>query len=189
MQFGRPFTDLGNGKKSYVTPEGRLVCEHGELSSTICHWIADEAKAEREGKPVTPRGGSRGNSICDCCSTFGLNTKLGSDVELPEAPTSLYEFLEEQDAEMVYIKGIAARKIPHLPGPTFVNVHGRLSCRHGASRASLNKKEKCDRPSTRLPSCGCVLKPLPVRTAFKGVKLGKTTKPVLKRIDCTNVKM
>jgi hypothetical protein len=53
-----------------------------------------------------------------------------------------------------------------------VTSYGKLCCRHGASRASLCKKQKLA-PSTRRPACECVLKPLPARSGLKDLQLGK----------------
>lgn len=67
MQFAREFSTLPSGKKTYMTTAGKLVCAHGECSSTICHWLAEEKRAKLDGQPPPPRGGSRGGlSLCDC---------------------------------------------------------------------------------------------------------------------------
>ena len=71
--FGAPFSLQPDGKQVFITPAGKLVCPHGELSSTISYWLASEKKARLEGLPIPPRGGSRGRSSCDCQSTEGLN--------------------------------------------------------------------------------------------------------------------
>ena len=176
MQLGRPVGENPDGNLVYMTIGGKLVCRHGECSSTICYWLSLEKKAREAGLPSPPRGGSRGRSLCDCQTTEGLNTKI-TDVSAlppPHPPTSLYELLEEMGTERVLIKGREARRIPHLPGPTFVTTAGRLCCRHGASRFSLRKKQKSTKPSLRLPTCGCELMPFPVRRAgLKGLQLGK----------------
>ena len=106
--------------------------------------------------------------------------KPSAAVALPVAPKSLFEFLEMQEAELIKVKGLDARRIPHLSGPTFVTVTGHLCCRHGASRASLRKSEKTPHSSKRLPTCGCSLKPLPWRTGLKHLQLGKHPKKALK---------
>ena len=111
--------------------------------------------------------------------TEGLNVKPCAAVALPVAPKSLFEFLEMRDTELIKVKGLDARRIPHLPGPTFVTVTGHLCCRHGASRSSLRKREKTSHPSNRLPSCGCALKPLPWRASLKHLQLGKQPKKAL----------
>ena len=76
-------------------------------------------------------------------------------------------------AELTKVKGREARRIPHVPGPMFVTTLGKLCCRHGASRASLSKRQRCSEPSSRRPACQCVLKPLPARAGIKGLQLGK----------------
>jgi len=182
MQFGREYSTLPDGKKVYLTTTGKLVCEHGECSSTICYWLAIEKKAAGQGNPCQPRGGSRGLSACDCQTTEGLNTKLCGDILPPAPPPSLFAFLEDQGEELTVIKGREARRIPHLQGPVFITSTGKLCCRHGASRQSLIIKQRTTSPSRRLPTCGCELKPLPVRAvSFNGIQLGKyhAKKPVL----------
>jgi len=78
--------------------------------------------------------------------------------------------LVQQESEVVVVKGREARRVPHLCGPAFLTSTGRLCCRHGASRRSLINKERAGgRPSARLPTCGCVLKPLPVRAGCVSV--------------------
>ena len=171
--FGAPFSLQPDGKQVYITPAGKLVCPHGECSSTLCYWLAAEKKARLEGLPLPPRGGSRGWTCCDCQNTEGLNVTPDASTALPMPPTSLFEFLEDTGAELVKVKGRDARRIPHVPGPTFVTTLGRLCCRHGASRASLCKKQKALAPSSRRPACQCVLKPLPARAEFKDLQLGK----------------
>ena len=173
--FGTPFSLQPDGKQVYLTPAGKLVCPHGEGSSTICYWLAAEKKARLEGRPLPPRGGSRGGSCCDCQSTEGLNVKPDVSTVLPSPPTSLFEFLEDTGAEVIKVKGRDARRIPHVPGPTFVTTLGRLCCRHGASRTSLCKKQKALAPSSRRPACHCVLKPLPARAELKDLRFGKCT--------------
>ena len=126
MQFGREYSTLPDGKKVYLTTTGKLVCEHGECSSTICYWLAIEKKAAGQGNPCPPRGGSRGLSACDCQTTEGLNTKLCGDILPPAPPPSLFAFLEDQGEELTVIKGREARRIPHLPGPVFITSTGKL---------------------------------------------------------------
>ena len=172
LSFGTPFSLQPDGKQVFITPTGKLVCPHGELSSTICYWLAAEKNARLEGLPLPPRGGSRGQSICDCQTTEGLNVKPDPSTVRPSPPDSLFGFLEDAGAELIKVKGRDARRIPHIPGPTFVTAHGRLCCRHGASRASLCKKQKLA-PSSRRPACQCVLKPLPARSGLKDLQLGK----------------
>jgi len=172
LSVGTPFSLQPDGKQVFITPTGKLVCPHGELSSTICYWLAAEKKARLEGLPPPLRGGSRGQSVCDCQNTEGLNVTPDTSTILPSPPDSLFQFLEDAGAELIKVKGRDARRIPHVPGPTFVTSYGKLCCRHGASRASLCKKQKLA-PSTRRPACECVLKPLPARSGLKDLQLGK----------------
>ena len=183
-QFATLYSVQPDGKHVFLTTEGKLVCPHGECSSTICYWLREERKAREAGESPPPRGGSRGLSTCDCQNTDGLNGKIAdSDIKPPTRPSSLFEYLEDQDSEKILVKGREARLIPHLCGPTFVTSTGKLCCRHGASRLSLiNKKKAGNRPSCRLPTCGCELKPLPVRSSgLAGMQFGKYAKENLKR--------
>ena len=190
MQFATPYGVEPDGKQIFITTNGKLVCPHGECSSTISFWIREERKAMEAGLPPPPRGGTRGLSVCDCQNTDGLNGKVRVEsICLPARPSSLFEYLEQEDTEAIVVKGRDARRIPYLPGPTFVTSHGRLVCRHGASRLSLiNKQRAGDRPSVRLPRCGCMLKPLPVRNTGMGSmpmgKYPKCQKEAPKAISC-----
>ena len=181
MQYGRLYSTQPDGKRVYLTSAGKLVCCHGECSSTICFWLRAEKRAAAEGQPPPARGGSRGLSQCDCQNTDGLNVGWGVGAAAPcppAPPPSLFELLEGQGTERVVVRGREARRIPHLPGPTFVTSTGRLCCRHGASRQSLIAKQKAT-PSARRPACSCELKPLPVRrTGLRGIPLGKFSGPL-----------
>ena len=179
MQFAMLHSVQPDGKQIFITAAGKLVCPHGECPSTICYWIREERIARKEGIPLPLRGGSRGLSTCNCQNTDGLNAKSDNATHLPARPSSLFDFLEKQGEELVIVKGRHARRIPHLPGPTFVTTTGQLCCRHGASRLSLNNKLKARiRPSVRLPTCGCNLKPLPVRGA--GLAVMKNNRKICK---------
>jgi hypothetical protein len=182
MLFGREFSTLPSGKKTYMTTTGKLVCEHGEYASTICHWLMVEKRARFEKTLVPPRGGDRGRTSCDCAHTEGLNCKPSVLVKPPSPPESLFGFLQASGTEMVVVKGHEAHRVPHLAGPTFVMATGRFCCRHGASRQSLIDKQKATKPSRRRPICGCKLELRPRRAdAFKGVRIGlyASNKPVL----------
>ena len=180
MQFATLYNTLPDGKQIFLTTAGKLVCPHGECSSTISFWTREERKAAGSGLAPPPRGGARGRlSMCDCQNTDGLNVKLhvGSD-DLPVAPPSLFEYLEQQDTEEIVTRGRVARRIPHLSGPTFLTPYGRLVCRHGASRLSLVNKQKAGvRPSVRLPACGCTVRSMSIRGGgMKNVRMGKYRK-------------
>ena len=171
MRFARPFQTMSDGKKIYISTEGRLLCEHGELASTINYWTSAEKKAKSEGREPPSRGGFH-PSICDCVTTEGMNVAIPADVCLPVRPSSLFDFLEATNTEWIKVKGRDARRIPHVPGPAFVSTVGRVTCRHGASRLSLIKKERFGE-SKRRPNCGCKLKALSLHGSLKGLQLGK----------------
>ena len=182
MQFATLYHEQPDGKKVFVTTDNKLVCPHGECSSTILFWLREERLAREKGLPLPARGGCRGLSTCDCQNTEGLNGKRGggSDPQAApsSAPSSLFEFLEQPRTELITVRGHEARRIPYLPGPTFVTSTGKLCCRHGASRLSLINKQKAGaRPSVRLPTCSCELHPLPVRNGgLKSIQMGKYSK-------------
>ena len=176
MRFARLYTKQADGKAVYLTTEGQLVCQHGELPSTISFWTSVEKRARADGLEPPPRGAINNPSMCDCQTTEGLNVKLPVDLAPPTKPTSLFEFLEASDTEVIKVKGREARQIPHQCDTAFVSTVGMVTCRHGASRRSLIKKERCVVESKRLPACGCKLGPLPLHTGLKGLQLGKFCK-------------
>lgn len=178
MQFGTLHHIEPDGKQVFITANRKLVCPHGECSSTILFWLREERLAREKGMPPPARGGCRGISRCDCQNTDGLNGKHDVESGVNEMPSSLFEYLEQQKTESITVKGREARCIPYLPGPTFVTATGKLCCRHGASRLSLINKQKAgSRASARLPTCGCVLHPIPVRSGgLRAVQMGKYTK-------------
>eukprot|EP00966_Prymnesium_polylepis_P164952 3813679-Prymnesium_polylepis.1 len=47
------------GRKVFVTPAGKLVCEHGEFASSIGSWVSAEQAAQRVGELPFSR-----NSVC-----------------------------------------------------------------------------------------------------------------------------
>ena len=152
MLIVRPFSEGADGKRVYCTPDGTLVCPHGECSGTISWWLAREKNARADGLPVPPRG----RSVCDCQSTVGLNQTVPESAR-PSMPTSLFAFLEQLDTERVVVKGHDARRVPKLAGDAaFLTIDGKLVCRHGASRASLIKKAQCCGRSVHRPRCSCV---------------------------------
>ena len=178
MQFGTLHHVEPDGKQVFITANKKLVCPHGECSSTILFWLREERLAREKGMSPPARGGCRGISRCDCQNTDGLNGKHDVESGVNEMPSSLFEYLEQQNTESITVKGRGARCIPYLPGPTFVTATGKLCCRHGASRLSLINKQKAgSKASARLPTCGCVLHPIPVRRGgLRAVQMGKHTK-------------
>ena len=176
MRFGRLYSTQPDGRKIFLTTDRKLVCPHGELSSTISYWTAMEKHAVEKGIPPFPRGGYQCPSICDCQTTEGLNGKVSADVCVPADPSpSLFEFLATKDVESIQVKGRKALRIPHLESPTFVTTIGTVTCRHGATRRSLIAKTKAKGESKKLPCCGCKLQPL--GGALKGIQLGMYAKP------------
>lgn len=170
LRFARLYSTLADGKQVYLTTERQLVCEHGELSSTISFWTSTEKRCKAEGAEPPTRGGFT-PSGCNCPTTEGLNGKVPDAVCTPCKPNSLFEYLE--DAERITVKGREARRIPHVKDAAFVSTVGGVTCRHGASRRSLIKKQRATGESTRLPTCGCKLSALSLHTGLKCMRLGK----------------
>ena len=176
MAFAMPFSLQPDGKQVYITSGGKLVCHHGELSSTISYWMAVEKNARLDGNPVPVRGGSRGApTTCDCQSTEGLNAKPDADIILPLPPNSLYDFLEAKNTEVIRVKGRDARRVPHVHGPTFLTPTGKLVCRHGVTTTVLSRRQKEPPIRKALSLCSCILKGLPTRPGLKGLQLGRCT--------------
>ena len=59
---------LSGDRRVFITTDGKLVCEHGECSSSICSWLSAEQRARKEGVELPQR-----NSACDCENTDGLH--------------------------------------------------------------------------------------------------------------------
>ena len=178
MRFGRLYSKLPDGKRVFLTTDRQLVCEHGELSSTICFWLSMEKKARADGTEPPQRGGFN-PSVCDCATTEGLNGAIQEGICAPCKPTSLFEFLEASGAEVIKVKGRDARQIPHIKDAAFVSTVGTVCCRHGSSRRSLIKKHRTPTKSNRLASCDCKLPPLSLHTGLKDLQLGKFGKLVV----------
>ena len=172
MRFASLYSTLADGKQVFLTTGRQLVCEHGELPSTIWFWLGIEKRCKAEGVEPPTRGGFT-PSGCNCVTTEGLNGKIPDAVCTPCKPTSLFEYLEAKGAETITVKGREARRIPHAKDAPFVSTVGTVTCRHGASRRSLIKKQRATGESTRLPACGCTLGALSLHTGLKGVRLGK----------------
>ena len=105
-----------NGRKVFITSDGKLVCEHGEVSRSIWSWITAEQRAKSAGIEPPPH-----NSACDCANTDGLHwTK-----EMPESLVSidppsdtLFGVLNELDTGKVVVRGHALRHVPHTQTAT-----------------------------------------------------------------------
>ena len=86
-------------RKVFITTDGKLVCEHGEVSSSICSWISTERRAEAAGVKPPPR-----NSVCDCANTDGLHwtKEMPKPLTNPNPPaTTLFGVLKELETSKV----------------------------------------------------------------------------------------
>ena len=146
-----------DGRKVYMTCTGSLVCEHGETAGTITYWTAMEARARAEGRSP-PKRGRAGVSVCDCQSSAGLVCRSINTSMHPEAPPSLYAFLESKGEDEITVRGVSARRLPHLEGPTYLTATGKLVCKHGNSKRALITKARA--------RCDCKLGRLPLRNSL-----------------------
>ena len=147
-----------NGRKVFITSNGKLVCEHGEVSRSICSWITAEQRAKSAGIEPPPR-----NSACDCANTDGLHwTK-----EMPESLVSidppsdtLFGVLNELDTGKVVVCGHALRHVPHTNGNAALFVSekgGVLCCRHGHSLNVLRAMQEGKAKRFKGGVCGCCI--------------------------------
>ena len=156
-----------NGRKVFITNNGKLVCEHGEVSSSISSWVSTEQRAKSAG--VDPPAC---NSTCNCANTDGLHwTK-----EMPEPLVSidppsdtLFGVLNELDTFKVVVLGHDLRHVPHTNGNAALFVSekgGVLCCRHGHSLNVLRAMQEGKTIRFRGGVCGCCVKKPPRRVGL-----------------------
>ena len=156
-----------NGRKVFITNNGKLVCEHGEVSSSISSWVSTEQRAKSAGVDPPPR-----NSTCNCANTDGLHwTK-----EMPEPLVSidppsdtLFGVLNELDTFKVVVRGHDLRHVPHTNGNAALFVSekgGVLCCRHGHSLNVLRAMQEGKTIRFRGGVCGCCVKKPPRRVGL-----------------------
>lgn len=160
-----------DGRKVYMEDStGHLLCEHGERASTICTWLLNERTARLNGMPLPPR-----TSCCDCQTTEGMHKTYLA----PQNPTavSVFEHLESLDTDRKTFKGREARHIPFTDNEymAYVTVDGRILCKHGRARLTLQWDGKQIRKHGVAPraACGCKAFPLPKRVGHHCIKMGK----------------
>lgn len=165
MRVGRlQHTVPATGRRVFVTTDGRLVCEHGELASSICKWMAAAARAAREGNPAPPR-----HSACDCENTDGLHwTKEmpRPDRILDQPANSFYGVLEALGTHRLSVRGRALRHVPHTCEHDALYVCQKgdmLCCRHGNSLKTLRAMRLGNRRDFRGVVCTCSTKEPPRR--------------------------
>ena len=154
---------------------GHLLCEHGERASTICTWILNEKMAALNQAPVPAR-----SSTCTCQTTEGMHkTHLAQQNAGPSpAPpaVSLFEHLTALDTDRQCFKGREARHIPFTRNQytTYITQDGKMLCKHGRARMTLQWDGKQTRKHGRVPraACGCLACPIPKRAGHHLMKLG-----------------
>ena len=175
FRFGTLVGTEPDGRKIYRNDAGTLMCEHGELASTIANWLLLEKKANEAGIPLPPR-----NSSCTCQSTEGLHkfklTHCKTTTCTPINTPSMFEHLQSLDTDCKTFKGREARHIPFTQDEftAYVTIDGRILCRHGRSRLTLQWDGKRARATGIAPRSACGCKPfhLPKRTGHHAMKLG-----------------
>ena len=163
-----------DGRLVMITPEGKILCEHGECSSTILSWIGAEKAARSKGEEPPPR-----KSACDCENTDGLYHSKSKprppDEELPPQPDSLYSFLSDNlSTHELKVAGRSMRHVPHTTGKKAMYLTqkgGNFVCKHAHSLVVLRKMRKARSAGTtgrfRGGMCDCELDGLPQRNGLK----------------------
>lgn len=152
-----------DGRRTFVTAQGTLLCEHGEKACTINSWLHRERQAERSGKAPSPR-----DSICDCKTAERLWATAPPRTEVAQLPASLYEHLCETGAPMMLHKGREARRMP-WSGGVHLTTMGKLVCTHGLSLATIADKRRV----AESRRCACKPWSFPKRASREQMQLGR----------------
>ena len=100
-----------SGRKVFVTPAGKLVCEHGECASSIGSWVSAEQAAQLVGEQPFAR-----NSVCDCQNTDGMHwTKAMPSPLVPLDPPAdtLFGVLDALGTHKITVRGRTLRHVPY----------------------------------------------------------------------------
>lgn len=161
-----------DGKRVFITPQSKLLCEHGECPSTIFSWIHRETKALAAGAMVPKR-----SSCCDCLNTDGLYHTHAKPppAEPPASPPSLYDYLELLDTCKSIVNGRVARHVPYTHGSKAMYLTqkgGHFVCMHHHTLATIRKMRKVragTAPAAKIRGgpCNCDLDNLPHRNGLK----------------------
>ena len=161
------------GKRVFVTPQSKLLCEHGECPSTILSWINREAHAAAAGVMAPKR-----SSSCNCLNTNGLYYPRRGSIEPPASPPSLFTYLERLNTHKSIVNGRIARHVPHTHGSRamYLTQKGHFVCCHHHTLATIRKMRKVraghgagTEPATKFRGgeCNCDLNNLPQRNGLK----------------------
>ena len=161
-----------DGRRVFITPQSKLLCEHGECPSTILSWINREAQAAAAGEAAPAR-----SSCCNCLNTDGLyhTQSKPAPAEAPASPPSLFAFLEELNTHKSIVNGRVARHVPHTHGNGAMYLSqkgGHFVCKHHHTLATIRKMRKARSgcgPAIKFRGgeCNCDLKHLPQRNGLK----------------------
>jgi hypothetical protein len=162
------------GRKVFITPAGKLVCEHGECASSIGSWVSAEQAAQRVDEQPFSR-----NSICDCQNTDGMH--WGKAMPSPLVPLdppadTLFGVLDALGTHKVTVRGRTLRHVPYTCDSSALFVAqkgGFLCCRHGHSLSVLKAIEKGKPTKFRGGACTCSVTAPPRR--ILGFKKHKCT--------------
>ena len=149
----------GRKVKVFITTDAKLVCEHGEVSSSICSWLSTEQRFKSAGMEPPPR-----NSVCDCANTDGLHwTKEMPKplVALDPPADTLFDMLNALDTYKVVVRGHGLRHVPHTKGTAALFASekgGLLCCRHGHSLNVLRAIHEGKTKKFRGGVCNCCVK-------------------------------
>ena len=169
------FHHFCDDRKVFITPEGKLVCEHGEVSSSICSWLSSEQRTKQEGSSPPTR-----KSVCDCQNTDGLHFTKEMPAPLfsltPPADT-LFGMLTALGTHKATIRGHDLRHVPHTAGKEarFVSEKGVFCCRHGHSLKTLRMMQAGEKRNFRGGGCDCCPKTPPRRVGL--MKARASSKP------------
>jgi len=157
---------LSGDRRVFITTDGKLVCEHGECSSSICSWLSAEQRARKEGVELPQR-----NSVCDCENTDGLHwTKAMPQEAVGVLPADSFAgLLATLGTERVTARGRVLRHVPHTS--LFLSEkEGMFCCRHGNSLSVLRLIHSGASRKFRGGVCKCCVSAPPRRLGLMRLK-------------------
>ena len=178
------------GRLVFITPDAKLVCEHGEVSSSICSWLSSEQRARQEGVEPPSR-----NSVCTCQNTDGLHfTKdmPGPLVSIAPPADTFFGVLAAMNTSAVTVRGHTLRHVPHTAGKAALFVSekgGVLCCRHGHSLKTLRMMHAAGKQRKfRGGACDCCVQTPPRRCGLMkvGRRSSKSRSPTEAAADTTS---
>lgn len=153
-----------SGRKVFITPVGKLICEHGECASSIGSWVSAEQAAQLVGEQPFAR-----NSICDCANTDGMHwTKTMPSPLVPLDPPAdtLFGVLDAIGTHKIVLRGRTLRHVPYTGDNSALFVAqkgGFFCCRHGHSLNVLKAINQGKSSKFRGGACRCSVRAPPRR--------------------------